>query len=43
MNELYEKQKDGTFKPIKQPEDIAKKLSVYLWLRENSNSQFPIK
>jgi hypothetical protein len=35
MSELYEKQEDGTLKPVKFPEHLAKRLKIYLWLRKH--------
>lgn len=33
MGELYEKQKDGSFLPIKSPNTLTKKLKAYLWMK----------
>lgn len=33
MSELFEKQKDGSLKPIDHPEWLVKKLATYKWLK----------
>lgn len=38
MSELYEKQEDGTLKPIDLPDAIAQKLSIYMILRNHGLS-----
>ena len=30
---LYEKQEDGTLKPVKYPTHIVKRFHIYLWLK----------
>jgi len=43
MNELYEKQEDGTLKPVEHPCHLVKKLDVYLWLKGHGLSHEEIK
>lgn len=38
MSELYEKQEDGTLKPIEYPSSMVQKLRVYLWLKQQGSS-----
>jgi hypothetical protein len=43
MGELYEKQEDGTLKPVEYPEHLVKKLNIYLWLKRNGLNYEEIK
>jgi len=43
MNELYEKQQDGTLKPLEYPQELAEKSYVYLWLRDKGLTVDEIK
>jgi hypothetical protein len=40
---LYEKQEDGTLKPIEYPEQLVKKVAIYEWLRSRSLNLEEIK
>lgn len=43
MPELYEKQEDGTLKPVEYPEQLVKNIVVYEWLRAKGLTQEEIK
>jgi hypothetical protein len=33
MSEIYEKQEDGSLKPVEYPGHIVQRLHIYLWLK----------
>ena len=39
MGELYEKQEDGTLKPIEYPSRLVRNLHTYLWLKVKVEAQ----
>lgn len=43
MEELFEKQEDGSLKPIDYPNHIVKRLRIYLWLKSNGLNLEEIK
>ena len=43
MTELYEKQGDGTLKPIEYSTQLVKKVATYEWLRNKGLSLEEIK
>lgn len=40
---IYEKQDDGTLKPIEYPEQLVKNVAIYDWLRNKGLSLDEIK
>jgi len=34
MNEIYERQDDGSLKPLNQPEWVIQKVVIYRWLQQ---------
>jgi len=36
MAEMYEKQEDGSLKPIEVSPELAKRVGIYLWLKAKS-------
>lgn len=38
MFEIYEKQEDGSLRPIEYPAHLAKRLNTYLWLKSHGLS-----
>lgn len=43
MAELYEKQKDGSLKPIEYPVQLVNNVAIYDWLRNKGLSLEEIK
>jgi hypothetical protein len=43
MGEFYERQEDGSLKPLEIPSQIAKSAAIYMWLRTQALNLEEIK